>query len=342
MIQPLFDKQAGYSQHYLDWYEALVVDNHDPDGLERLKVRVLEFHGDGTGDNDTPDDILPWAAKMRMAFRGADVTEVSHAGDDAPQDTPEDPGPPTGYGGVGNVVPNDGWPTDSEHLFSKLPTVPDAGSVVPGLFGVPRIGSRVFVISRRNSLNSLVWFLEPCDGGSLVGIPNRDFTYGYVDENGNVAYVDVEDNSLNLVQFGSMYITVAGDNSDLNITVAKDANVHIYGNANITIDGNANIQVGGNASINIEGNETTTVGGNATLTVSGNLHATADGDITASTAGSATVNAADSVKVMTSGALETMSESTFMEAVGPFVIVGKPVHIIGSAAGGLGGLGGLI
>jgi len=289
LFQHVFDKSVGYTEPYPDYHEALVVDNKDPDGLERLKVRVPEFHGVGTGQNDTPDDLLPWAAKLRLAFRGADVRDTDQGfseSSDIESDQPQDPGPPTSYGGTGSIPSPPVWPGSASEHLCDLPSIrPDKNTIPAGLFGVPRIGTRVLVIPRRYNINSLVWFLEPADGGSLLGIPNYPFTYGYVDENGNTAYIDTQDSSLNLVQFGDAYITITGN---VCLTIGGNANIHIYGNANLTVDQNVNAQVGGNFTANIVGNSDTTVGGNQTSTVMGSSTNTVAGSQNNSVAGSQT------------------------------------------------------
>lgn len=50
-------------------YEGKVVDNNDPLKLGRLKVRVIEYYGDLSGEH-IPDELLPWINQFTSSFLG--------------------------------------------------------------------------------------------------------------------------------------------------------------------------------------------------------------------------------------------------------------------------------
>lgn len=64
-IKPLQDLAQPNLQD--DYYRATVIDNQDPAGLKRVKIRIPELHG---SNQEIPDSHLPWAISFRPSFLG--------------------------------------------------------------------------------------------------------------------------------------------------------------------------------------------------------------------------------------------------------------------------------
>lgn len=67
----LFRPQQDFDKPKLgeEFYAGIVVDNNDPDQLNRVKIRIKEIHGT---EQDIPDDNLPWAIQFRPTLFGGD------------------------------------------------------------------------------------------------------------------------------------------------------------------------------------------------------------------------------------------------------------------------------
>lgn len=136
-------------------------------------------------------------------------------------------------------------------------------------FIVPTVGSTVVVIFSKGDIYSPICIGSPLHQKSKLSFqetnyPNR---YGFKDPNGNNWYIDMKDNTLNILYQGD-------------VTTLIKAKGDKQGNVSISIDGDVNLSVGGDCISNISGQLNATVNGNISFTSSGEVSMTSPSKIT--------------------------------------------------------------
>lgn len=163
-----------------------------------------------------------------------------------------------------------------------------------GTFGVPIVGSKVYVMVLGGDPNIPMFFSAPYV--SDVKRPDMDTSYpnryGFVDETGNKFVVDRQTGDIFLLHksgtefkindTGSIFITGVENKTE---DITGDVTINIGGNSDVTIQGGKTVHVVGNATITVDGNTSltttqTTVNSpttiNGDLTVNGNMAASGD------------------------------------------------------------------
>ena len=140
-----------------------------------------------------------------------------------------------------------------------------------GSFGVPVLGSFVYVTLKDNDPNFPEWEGGPTATRTKKGEiqdTNYPFRYGHLDERGNYIYVDRQTDDIEILHKSGTKIHIA-PNGAVTVEIVNNETIHVAGNVNLDIDGDL--------TANVDGNVNATVGGDVSAEVEGNLDCIANG-----------------------------------------------------------------
>lgn len=186
--------------------------------------------------------------------------------------------------------------TNDQVLDSDLPWAvpvnpPGLGAIANvGWFGVPRVGSKVFIKFHKGNIYVPMYIGSPTVGGSRnVGsvFTNKD-TWGFRDSAGNYIQVDMSSGVFKVHVEGDHVLEVTGDGS---VNVSGNLSVNVTGDASVTVGGNTSIDSTGNISATTDGNVAITAAGSFTMISSGLSLSSNGGNSTFTCTGTATITA---------------------------------------------------
>lgn len=244
------------------WFTGVVEDVHDPEKMNRVRVRVFGLHNDKK--NLLPTQDLPWATVLMPTTTPgtSGLGESPHflvhgswvVGFFRDSYTAQDP---VILGTIASMPANAANPNfgfnDPDGEYPRYTDEPDVNKLARGENTIPhtpdsKIGEPANPYAAEYPYNHVyetesghVKEFDDTDGAERIREHHRSGTEYEVHPNGD------------------RVVTVVGDGYHV---VAGNDSVHVSGNVTVIVDGNANLKIGGNFNADIGGTCSVKSGGN--------------------------------------------------------------------------------
>jgi len=289
-------------------FYGVVVDNNDPEKLQRIKLRIAGLH------DDLKDEDLPWTFPSNANTHNNGGGTTGQLGPIPPVGTKlhmkyHDDSMYHGY--------YEGSVTTKEQRLKSL-TTGDHGKDYPNVHGTEDASGTLHAINTKRDtvdythVSGTGWSIDG-SGNLQVNVnggydnKNKDATKGKYPTGANFRITG----NATVVIDGGLPIQATGS---VSIVCNGDASIAAYGNTSISCNGNAAISAKGNASV--------ACNGNASLAAKGNASVSGDGGVTVSAGGA--LNLVGSSIALSAGAITSSV---------PIVLGGGGSHSTNSTVG---------